>query len=76
VLSVSGALLLSRGELEQLTGYRQAARQVKWLRARLKITPPLRADGLPIVSRAQVEAGLSGAPDAGAAGPKWRKMAP
>jgi hypothetical protein len=67
-------LLLTPDELVQLTGYRQHARQLAWLRARLKVTPPLRADGLPIVSRAQVEAALAGKADA-AAGPKWSKIA-
>ena len=69
------ALLLTRDDLVELTGYRQYARQVRWLSERLRITPPRRADGLPIVSRAQLEAALAGkAPAAGSAGPKWSKL--
>ena len=68
-------LLLTRDELVQLTGYRQRSRQVGWLRDRLRITPPLRADGLPIVTRAQIEAALGGQPAAPAPnGPKWSKI--
>jgi hypothetical protein len=73
---VNQDLLLSRLELEQLTGYRQAARQVRWLRTAMKIAPPLRADGLPVVTRAQIEAALRGETSASAASPKWRKIAP
>ena len=71
------ALLLTSDELHELTGYRQRTRQLAWLRDRLKITPPLRADGLPIVSRSQVEAALAGRADAAPAsnGPRWSKIA-
>lgn len=70
------ALLLTPEELIALTGYRQHRRQFEWLKARLKIVPPLRADGLPIVSRAQVEAALAGGPAAPVSnGPKWSKIA-
>lgn len=66
-------LILTRPELVQLTGYRQARRQLQWLRDRLKIAPPLRADGLPVVSRAQVETALAGKASTVSAGPKWSK---
>ena len=70
------ALLLSADELQELTGYRQRTRQLRWLRERLKIEPPQRADGQPVVSRAQVEAALSGQPKVASAGPKWSTPAP
>lgn len=63
-------LTLTPDELEALTGYRQHARQLRWLRDRLRIEPPLRADGLPVVTRAQIEAAVGGKKTA-AAGPKW-----
>lgn len=66
---------LTAAELVELTGYRQHRRQLKWLAERLKITPPLRADGLPVVSRAQVEAGLAGRPAAASRSPQWSKIA-
>lgn len=67
------AVILSASELADLTGYRQRVKQLAWLRDRLRIAAPLRADGLPIVSRAQVEAALSGARTSTAAGPQWSK---
>ena len=67
-------LLLTADELHQLTGYRQHTRQVMWLRDCLKLTPPRRADGLPVVSRAQLEAALAGKTDA-SSGPRWSKIA-
>lgn len=65
---------LSHDELVALTGYRQHARQLRWLRERLKLSPPLRADGLPVVTRVQVEAAVSGRQVA-ANGPRWSKAA-
>jgi hypothetical protein len=53
-------LTLTHDELVELTGYRQHARQMRWLRERLSIVPPMRADGLPVVSRAQLESALAG----------------
>jgi len=75
-LGAAAPLLLSAEELRQLTGYRQHARQVRWLNDRLKIRAPQRADGLPIVTRAQLEATLAGQEKAAAAGPRWRVAAP
>lgn len=75
---VNPALLLTADELHQLTGYRQHARQLQWLRECLRLSPPLRADGMPIVSRAQLEAALispAGTPAPAAAGPRWSKIA-
>jgi Domain of unknown function (DUF4224) len=64
-------LLLTAIELADLTGYRQPARQARWLSATLRITPPRRADGMLVVSRAQVENALAGQRAAVAEGPKW-----
>jgi hypothetical protein len=70
------SLVLTREELQDLTGYRQQARQLEWLSDRLRIKAPRRADGMPIVSRAQVEDALAGkAQAAGAGGPRWSKIA-
>lgn len=68
-------LLLTADELVQLTGYRQHARQVEWLHERLRLTPPRRADGLPIVTRAQLEAALDGRKATEHNGPRWSKIA-
>lgn len=69
-------LLLTRDELVALTGYRQRTRQAQWLREQLRLRPPLRADGSPVVSRAQVEAALGGkAAGKATAGPNWSKIA-
>jgi hypothetical protein len=69
-------MLLTRAELIELTGYRQRRCQIAWLREHLRIVPPLRADGLPVVTHAQVEAALAGhARNAAAAGPNWSKIA-
>lgn len=62
-------LNLSEDEMVALTGYRQHARQRRWLAERLKIHAPLRADGLPVVTRAQVEAAVD--KKTPSAGPKW-----
>lgn len=66
-------ITLTAAELVELTGYRRRVKQARWLREKLRITPPLRADGLPIVSRAQVKAALAGKPQQ--AQPKWSKIA-
>lgn len=70
-------LQLSHAELVALTGYRQRCRQARWLREQLRIHAPLRADGLPVVSRAQVESALARGPTAGATTdwPNWSKIA-
>ena len=70
------ALLLTAADLAELTGYRQPARQARWLREQLRIEAPRRADGQPVVSRAQVEAALAGQRGAGStSGPRWSKIA-
>jgi hypothetical protein len=53
-------VILSADDLVKITGYRQHRRQLRWLAESLKIKPPTRPDGLPIVSRAQFEAALAG----------------
>lgn len=63
---------LTRDELRELTGYRQHAAQLRWLARRLKINPPRRADGMPVVSRAQVESALAGQ-SKGSTGPNWSR---
>lgn len=67
-------LTLSQAELVDLTGYVQPSRQCAWLARTLRITPPRRADGTPVVSRAQVEAALSGKRET-TSGPQWSKAA-
>ena len=68
--------ILTADELQTLTGYRQQRRQLAWLQAKLRIAAPRRADGMPVVSWAQVEAALAGkTPAVGTAGPRWSKMA-
>jgi len=57
---MNAPLLLTADELITLTGYRQHRRQLRWIAERLKIKPPTRPDGLPIISRAQLEAALAG----------------
>lgn len=69
------SLLLSADELRELTGYAQPSRQIRWLRERLRIDPPRRPDGRPVVSRAAVEAALRpGQQTAASAGPRWSKV--
>jgi Domain of unknown function (DUF4224) len=68
--------ILTRSDLANLTGYTQPARQLRWLRNTLRLSPPTRADGLPVVSLAQVEAALAGATQATARAPNWRKPPP
>lgn len=68
-------MLLTAADLHELTGYTQHARQVRWLRDRLRLDPPLRPDGSPVVSRAAVEAALSQPrPQERASGPRWSKV--
>jgi hypothetical protein len=73
-MDLKPTLLLTAEELQALTGYRQRTRQLAWLQARLAIKAPQRADGLPVVSRAQLEAALAGKAPTAEAGPKWSKM--
>jgi hypothetical protein len=75
MLPARAPLLLTPEELVQLTGYRQRGRQVAWLRGQLKLAPILRADGMPLVTRVQVEAALAGRAVAATSGPKWSKIA-
>jgi hypothetical protein len=73
------ALNLTREELVSLTGYQQPSRQLSWLQRHLRLTPPRRADGLPVVTRLQVEHALSataGANKVQASGPRWSKAPP
>ncbi len=70
-------LVLTRAELVDLTGYQQTSRQLQWLQEHLHITPPRRADGLPVVTRTQLEQALARrTPSLGAqtSGPRWSKI--
>ena len=67
-------MLLTAAELQELTGYRQHARQLQWLRKVLRLEAPRRADGMPVVLRSQVEAAMAGKTVA-ANRPKWSKIA-
>jgi hypothetical protein len=70
---------LTREELVSLTGYRQPSRQLSWLQRHLRITSPRRADGLPVVTRLQVENALAAQATGTAvqtSGPRWSKTAP
>jgi hypothetical protein len=67
-------LLLTEDEIRALTGYRQHSRQLRWLSEQLKIKAAIRADGLPIVTRAQLESAVNGRPVA-APEPNWSKRA-
>ncbi len=61
-------LLLTPTELEALTGYRQAARQVAWLQARCWVFElPARRGDHPKVARAYHDARMSGQAVAGKA---------
>jgi hypothetical protein len=64
-------LLLTPTELRDLTGYKRAGDQSRWL-AQNRVPHALNAAGKPVVSRAAVEAFL-GAPvaSAGAPEPNW-----
>lgn len=70
------SIFLDRDDLRDLTGYRQFSRQLRWLAANLHINPPRRVDGLPVVSRAQVEAALAGTRVQAPASPNWSKIEP
>lgn len=64
-------VVLSEAELIEVTGYRQKARMWKWLERNLRIKAPKRADGLPVVTRAQIDqAVMTGRT---IAGPNWSK---
>ena len=68
-------MFLSADDLRALTGYRQHARQLQWLATHLRISPPRRCDGLPVVSKVQVEEALAGKQHKALAGPAWSKVA-
>lgn len=55
-------MILSELQIIQLTGYRQHSRQLRWIADQLKIKAPIRADGLPILTEAQINAAISGSP--------------
>ena len=67
-------MLLTAAELQELTGYRQHARQLQWLRKVLRLEAPRRADGMPVVLRSQIETTMADKTVA-ANGPKWSKIA-
>jgi hypothetical protein len=53
-------VMLTEDQIRELTGYRQHARQLRWIADQLKIKAPIRADGLPILTEAQLNAALAG----------------
>lgn len=53
-------MILDEDQIRKLTGYRQHARQLRWIADQLKIKAPIRADGLPILTDAQLDAAISG----------------
>lgn len=57
-----GSLLLTQGELEDLTGFKNRGRQLEELR-RLGIEHRERRDGFPLVSRRAFERAMGGEPD-------------
>jgi len=63
--------------MEQLTGYKQMAAQLRWLKQQFDIEPARRADGLPVLSYALLESllhkrsGLSLPADATSANKNW-----
>lgn len=65
---------LSRAELVELTGYKIPSKQVRWIKDKLKIDPPLRKDGVPVLFRSQLDA-IAGQQKTEAAsnGPRWSK---
>lgn len=65
---------LTRAELVELTGYKVQSKQVQWIREKLKIEPPIRKDGVPVLFRSQLEA-IAGQQKTEAAsnGPRWSK---
>lgn len=65
-------ILLTEEQIRQLTGYRQHARQLRWIAEQLKIKAPIRADGLPILTASQLDAAIAGRPTA-AQEPNWSK---
>lgn len=76
-------LALSAEELQALTGYKHASKQIQWVRTQLGLEPPIGADGRPrltwdVVNTATLSrrageselAGVSSAPQ-----PNWRRGA-
>lgn len=53
--------LLTDAEIEELTGYQQPAKQVEFLRDRLRLIPAVRPDGRPRITFAAVTAAMIGA---------------
>ena len=64
------ALFLTSEELEALTGYRVAARQIRWLQSQ-GITHLVSARRKPVVPRATIEGRAAPAP---AKGPDWSAL--
>jgi len=52
--------MLTEEQIRELTGYRQHARQLRWIADQLKIKAPIRADGLPVLTEAQLNAAIAG----------------
>lgn len=55
-------MMLTEQQIRDLTGYRQHARQARWIAEQLKLKVPLRADGLPVLTQAQLEATVGDEP--------------
>jgi hypothetical protein len=81
---------LTDAELKDYTGYKTPAKQVEWVRAHLKLDPPVGADGRPRLTWAVIEQATlarrtmpaEGVPIAAATTgvssnprPKWKKAA-
>ncbi|MBL4821228.1 MAG: DUF4224 domain-containing protein [Gammaproteobacteria bacterium] len=59
MVRVMGSINLTKAELEEITGRSKPTAQVKWLRQN-GFTVLVRADGMPLVSRAHFEAKMGG----------------
>lgn len=66
-------MMLTEQQIRDLTGYRQHARQLRWIAEQLKIKAPVRADGLPVVTAAQLESAVAGKKVAASNEPNWSK---
>lgn len=53
-----GERVMTKEELENVSGYRSPSRQVEWVRSQLGITPAVRADGRPSLTWTAYERAL------------------
>ncbi len=67
-------VVLTEQQIRDLTGYRQHSRQARWIAEQLKIKAPIRADGLPILTMAQLQGAIvTESQDASAGEFTWSK---